>query len=123
MKCFVNLKKNKTELILFCPKVLVNHFPMKIALRQVFFYDVDPVFTERKKNVVKKSDKPIFVRAFELLKAGNKKVFKTPYGVAYDGQKIAYSTCRLPFSGRCLFPWWCHGHYWPLPTPGQPGTG
>ena len=80
-------------------QVLVNHFPMKISLKKVFFYDVAPVFTAWKKPMLKKSDKPIYIRAFEKFKANNKGVFKNPYGVAYDGQKIAYSTTKLPFGG------------------------
>ena len=84
-----------------CPflQVVVNHVPIKIGLSRVYFYDIEPAFPDRKLSVVKKSDKPIFVRAFEEFKRKNANIIQRPYGVAYDGQKIAYSTAKLPFNG------------------------
>jgi hypothetical protein len=44
----------------------------------------------RKDRGVRKSDKPLLTRAFDLLKKANPGKFKKPYAVAYDGQAVSW---------------------------------
>jgi len=77
--------------------LFANHYPLKIKPGSVVnHYDVEVKTPWKRDN--RKSDEPLFRRAFRKICSENEKIF--PKICAYDGVKNFYTTRRLGYNGK-----------------------